>query len=433
MADSAATLARPTGPAGARPDSQGEALDALAQAQLSGATRLISNEAAVSIERFSDPALLASGKVNIISLEAVQHKFGDRWPSHREQVFDFADRVLARSIGDRGVAIRVSDMDFFVIHPDLSRLACQVACLRYMREILGHFLNDDRDAPGGIRQVTSIAKTRLQTAEVDALQAESALRTGAGDEDICRLAGFTEDSDITGGLVNRWSPFVAVDGRRLRVSATLEPVYELKGFTRIGFRMIRRVIDIATADELAPHQVSALSAGDILRADLATITRGIDRLQSEAGGEQQLSLIVPISFSSLSSQRGRAELVEPLKEAGGLVRLGVVTEILDLEGVPSGALTSAATLVKPFSLLVVGRLTGASAAMMQRLRGAGLQALSFECQQGLGDAEFLGWATATVTAAKKVARSVLVYSVGSPQRAATLASLGATHVSLTSG
>ncbi|MBS0360248.1 MAG: hypothetical protein JSR98_02610, partial [Proteobacteria bacterium] len=422
MAENAATLARPKGPAGARPDSQGQALDALAQAQLSGATRLISTEAAVSVERFSDPALLASGKVNIISLEAVQHKFGDRWPSHREQVFDFAERVLARALGDRGVAMRVSDMDFFIVHPNLSRLACQVACLRYLREILSHFVGDDREAPGGIRQVTAINKNRLQTAEVDALQAESSLRKGADDEEVSRLAGFAEDSDITGRLVNCWSPFVAVDGRRLRVSATLEPVYELKGFTRIGFRMIRRVIVIATAEELAPHQVSALSAGDILRADLATITRGIDRLQSEAGDEKQLSLIVPVSFSSLSSQRGRAELIEPLKQAGGLVRLGVVTEILDLEGVPPGALTSAATLVKPFSLLVVGRLAGSSAAMMQRLRGAGLQALSFECPQGLGDAEFLGWATSTVTAAKKVAKSVLVYSVGSPQRAATLAS-----------
>ncbi|MBS0332397.1 MAG: hypothetical protein JSS35_06485, partial [Proteobacteria bacterium] len=96
------------------------------------------------------------------------------------------------------------------------------------------------------------------------------------------------------------------------------------------------------------------------------------------------------------------------------------------------ALLAAATLVRPYSLLVVGRMTGASAGMMQRMRGAGLQALSFECPQGLGDAEFLGWATATVSAAKKVAKSVLIYGVASPQRAATLASLGASHVSLAS-
>jgi hypothetical protein len=195
--------------------------------------------------------------------------------------------------------------------------------------------------------------------------------------------------------------------------------------------MIRRVIVIATTEELSPQAVASLSAGDILRADLATITRGIDRLRAEADGEQHLSLIVPISYTSLSSMKGRAELVEPLKEASSLVRLGVVCEILDIQGVPPGALLSVTTLVRPFSLLTAGRLTGTSAAGMERMRGAGLQALSFECPQGLGDAEFLGWATTTIATAKKIAKSVLIYGVASPQRAATLASLGATHVSLT--
>ena len=59
-----------------------------------------------------------------------------------------------------------------------------------------------------------------------------------------------------------------------------------------------------------------------------------------------------------------------------------------------------------------------------------MQALSFECPQGLGDAEFVGWATATLGAAKKIAKSVLVFNVGSTQRVATLAALGVTHASL---
>ncbi|MBS0333751.1 MAG: hypothetical protein JSS35_13365, partial [Proteobacteria bacterium] len=304
MADSSATLARPKEPAGARPDSQGAALGELAKAQLSGATRLVTDDAAAAIERFADAALLASGKVNIISLEAVQQRFGDRWPSHKEQVFAFAQRVLERGLGERGIFVRVSDMDFFVIHPELSRLACQAACLRYLREIHNQFVGDEDDAPAGIRQVTQITRGRLQTCDVDALQAENALARAAGDDEATRLGAFHEDSDITARLVNRWTPFIAVDGRRLRVSATLEPVYELKGFTRIGFRMIRRVIVVATSEELAAHQVAGLSSGDILRADLATITRGVDRLKTEAPAERQPSLIVPVSFSSLSSQRG---------------------------------------------------------------------------------------------------------------------------------
>jgi hypothetical protein len=166
--------------------------------------------------------------------------------------------------------------------------------------------------------------------------------------------------------------------------------------------------------------------------DMATITRGIDRLKADGASEQQLSLIVPISFTSLSSQRGRAELIAPLREASNLVRLGVICEICDVEGVPQSALLSATSLVKPFSLLVVARVGVPAPHTINPLREAGLQAMSFECPSGMEDAEFIGWAGSAIRAAKAIARSVLVYGASSPARAGTLASLGATHVSLAS-
>ena len=86
MAESVRSLARPTEPAGARPDSHGAALDALAQAQLSGATRLISTEAAAAIERFSDPALLASGKVNNYGPTGVKVTEGWWYPQYLVEV-----------------------------------------------------------------------------------------------------------------------------------------------------------------------------------------------------------------------------------------------------------------------------------------------------------------------------------------------------------
>jgi hypothetical protein len=397
--------------------------------------RLLSLEAQDSVERFSDPELMAAGKVNVISVEAVQQRFGERWALRQDQVLDFTDRVLERGLRDRGVYLRVSETDFFVVHPDLSRIAGQAACLQYLREVLNHFLGESHMAAAGIMQVTSIGKGRLEAAPVDAAQAEAALeRPQSSDADPPDPARSFGDVGVeappAAAQVNRWTPFISTDGRQLRVSATLEPVYELKGFTRIGFRMIRRVVVIATGDDLTPKQVAALSPGDLLRADMATITRGIDRLGAEAGGERQLSLIVPVSFVSLSSQRGRAEVGGPLRQAGGLVKLGVICEILDIDGVPQGVLLSATSMVRPLALLVVGRVAAPSPNVIAGLSGAGLQALSFECPQGLGDAEFIGWATMTLGAAKKIARSVLVFGVDSTQRVGTLAALGATHASL---
>jgi len=51
----------------------------------------------------------------------------------------------------------------------------------------------------------------------------------------------------------------------------------------------------------------------------------------------------------------------------------------------------------------------------------------------LEEADFIGWATAAIRAAKAGARSVLVYKVASPARAGALSSMGATHMSLSSG
>src|SRR5258708_29605722 len=98
------------------------------------------------------------------------------------------------------------------------------------------------------------------------------------------------------------------------------------------------------------------------------------------------------------------------------------------------ALLDVPSLVRPIPLLVVGRLTNPTPSAFARLAGAGFQALSFECPPAaVGDAEFLGWANSTVTAARRVVRSVLVYRAGSTKRAGALASLGATHVSLDAG
>lgn len=387
-----------------------------------------------ALERFSDRTLLAAGKVNLVSLEAVQQRFGARWALRQDQVLGFAERIIQRGVGPRGLYLRVSGTDLLIVQPDVSRAAGQAACVRYLREILLHFLGDAHLADRGVLQVSRIAPGVIDALEVDVTAldlGDGEPAAGAADDPADpkpRRLGEQEPSPKPS--VDRWSPFVAVDGRPLRVSATLEPVYELKGFTRIGFRMIRRVIAIRGQEELARQAVADLSAADRLRIDLATIARGLDRVQADGGEERQLSLVVPLSYASLSSARGRAELIEPLRQAGQHVSCGVICEICDIEGVPSGALSAAVSLIKPFTLLVVGRLAEATPPVVTRLVGARLRGLSVECPVGLSDAEFTAWAVRTVRRCKRVSRSVIVYGVEGARRAGELAAAGATHVSL---
>src|SRR5579859_1473419 len=387
--------------------------------------RLISAGAEDMLERFSDPKLLAAGKANVISLEAVQNRFGARWELRRDQVYSFTERVLERGVGDSGFFVRVSPSDFVLVHPDISSSAGYAACLRYLREVMIHFLGEDEMASMGVQRITKITKGRLETQVVDTdPQAER------GDIDPATPDPSDDVAPEPRRALEQWSPFVAADGRQLRVSATLEPVYELRGFTRIGFRMIRRVSLVRTGDELTPQQISMLSTGDLLRVDLATMSRGIDRMKTESRGEQQLSLIIPLSFASLSNLAGRAEIVKQLKQAQSLVKLGVICEICDIDGVPPGALLAATSLLRPYALLIVGKLTATSPAAITRLIGTGLQATSFDCPEGLGEAAFIGWANLAITAAKRVAKSVLIYRAGTAKLAGALASLGASHVTV---
>lgn len=385
-----------------------------------------------SLERFGDRTLLAAGKVNLICLQAVEQRFGVRWSLRQDQVLGFAERIIQRGVGPRGLILRVSSTDLLIVQPDLGRIAGQAACVRYLREILLHFLGDAHLADQGVLQVTRIVFGAIEARQVDVTARECAEveAEAAAQSSGANAAPTADTSAPPRPSVDRWSPFVAADGRQIRVSATLEPVYELKGFTRIGFRMIRRVIITRNDEALSPTAIAELSAADRLRIDLATIARGLDRVLVDSDGERQLSLIVPLSFTSLSSARGRSELVQPLQEAGRHVACGVICEICDIEGVPSGVLFSAVALIKPFALLVVGRLADVTPSVVAQLGGAGLRALSVECPRGLSDAEFVSWSARTLRGAKRVARSVMVYGVESARRAGELGLLGATHVSL---
>jgi hypothetical protein len=128
------------------------------------------------------------------------------------------------------------------------------------------------------------------------------------------------------GGADEWSPFVSTGGQTLRVACSLEPIVELKSLSRIGFRMTRRIL-MASDVELAPSAVAKLSVSDILRIDLATIERGLGRLHAMGAGERTPSVIIPVTYSSLSRRRGRAAIAAALERAGQLVQHGVICEV----------------------------------------------------------------------------------------------------------
>ncbi|MDB5469758.1 MAG: hypothetical protein JWR84_1318 [Caulobacter sp.] len=382
---------------------------------------MTSVDLAAAVDRFSDAGLLAAGKVNLIALDAIVARLGARWALRRDQIHDHVDRTIQRRLGAEGYHLRISETDFLICQPGLGLFSGQATCLQILRDILTYFIGDASQADDYVHQVTKVGASEIQGSRVRASEVERGER-------MEREASAPARPPRT---VDPWTPFVASDGRALRVGCSLEPVIELKGFGRIGFRLARRALVADTGAALTGAMARQLSRMDILQIDLATVARGIDRLKAAESDERPPSLIVPVSFTSLSSQRGRREIAHLLMEARGLVRRGVICEIGDVEGVPQGVMLQAVSLIRPYCLFVVARLDPGppAAAILSQLKRSGVQALSVECPQRLSDAAFQRWMQTMIEAGRRVVRSTLIYRVASPRHAALAAAFGATHVS----
>lgn len=387
----------------------------------------------LELEKFQDTGVLAAGLVNLIALDAVVERLGERWQGRREAVYDMTERVLERKLGPNGYFVRVSETDFLVAQPDLGPFGAQASCLRSLGEILKHFLGSASHHDLRVRRVSRISDDGIIAVPIDpkaAVQGDH--REAQEAEAAAKLAAMQAQANADATLLSpeRWSPFIGAHGRKVRVSCRLEPVFELKNSSRIGYRLNRSVVDVATDEALSKAEVSNLSRADHLRIDMATIARGLARVESSSETEQALSLIIPVSYVTLSHQQGRQMLAQAFARARQAVLKGVLCEVCDIEGVPQVALLSAVSLIKPWSLFVIGHLCDAMPRPEAGMKDAGIQALSFNCPINLdGDAEFLGWAREAVRSANKVTRSAMIYGC-TARRMAMAGMMGATHASV---
>jgi hypothetical protein len=391
-------------------------------------TRLAAADAQQALERLQSSSMLGDGQVCLMSLDAVREHLGPRWPARRERVYDHAQQTLRRQLGPHGFFLRISETDFLVAQPNVRRIAGQAYCLNCLREVLTYFLGEALLSDIIVHEVTSIEGGRVaaQTLDATAVEAEAQSLPPTAAQAPVRVAPVT--SSLTSQ--DRWTPFVAHDGRRLRASCQLEPVFQLKTYGRIGYRMRRRVLSLPSERPLTRDEQRKLTSGDLERIDFATLARGLNRLELEGTAERQPSLILPVSFTTLSSKRGRATLTEFFRAAQSSVQNGLICEVCDIEGVPPSTLLAVTSLMRPFCLFIVGRLASTPTNGLAALQDAGLQGVSIECPAHLGsDTAFDSFARIVTAAARPVVRAVMIYGVAGPRQAAIASLHGASHAS----
>lgn len=392
--------------------------------------RLLNEAARQALEPLRGSEAVATGKVNLIGLDSLVHALGKRWQARREQVYDYVERALTRSLGPNGSFIRISETDYLITQPDIGPFAAQAGCLRTLGDVLKHFVGTVSIAGPGVCRVLDLSGDKIVSVPVNPREANDG--EWRERKALTDLAAARAQAEADRSLLSpeRWTPFIASNGRMVRVSCRLEPVFELKGATRIGYRLRRQVIVVETDTPLSSLEVSNLSRSDLLHIDMATIARGLMRLNASSEADQTLSLIIPVSYITLTNHSGRSLLATAFSEARQRVMTGVICEVCDIEDVPQAPLLAAISLIRPWSVFVVGHLRDDIPRATRQMRDAGLQAISMTCPAYIdGDAQFLGWARDAIRAAHKVSRSVMIYGC-SPTRIAMAGLLGASHASI---
>lgn len=381
--------------------------------------RLSGTSLVAALEQTPLMKLVASGHVNIVNLSAIAERLGRRWAARQDLIRDQAEKVFQRTMGPQAIFQRISSTDYLVAKPDVSPIIAQAECFNCLREILQFFLGEALERDIRVHHVTRVDAEGIYGRQLDVAEVEAA--------ELCERRAAEVSAS---GSIDQWTPFVTSGGRQVRVSCALEPLILLRASSRIGYRLARRALWLPDDIALTPRELNQLARADIEKVDYATIARGLDRVESEGAREQALALVVPVSFITLSSMRGRATFVALLRLAKASVRHGLISEVCDIEGVPPSALLAATSLIRPFCLRIVGRVTDVSAPAMRNLKGAGLQGLALETPNIPDEAGFVAWTESLIAAAKPVTKTLFLYGIANMRMAALAAALGVTHATL---
>jgi hypothetical protein len=398
--------------------------DALAAApQALAVERVAEADLAAAISRLEGTPLAADGKVGVIGLEAIRDRLGERWAGRRAHIHEHVERTLTRHLGVGAWFAKISDVEYLLVQPSLSRYAAQASCLSYMRDLLEHFLGRFSPAELKVLEVRKLSAAGLEAQVLD----PHAIAEAAGEETRKTLAAQAEASAVPPAL----NPFTAADGQMLRVSCHLEPIFRLADFVQIGYRLNRQVIDERSGLPLSHLALSRLTTSDLEKIDLATISRGFNRLGSERSGGGKPILTLPVFFSTLSSQKARRALINCLQISRQTTNVRLYCAIQRLEGVPPSVLSSAISLMRPFCDGIIGGVEKPQRSAAA-LRGIGLAGIAFDYVGPPGSepekmAPVLGPA---VEAAAAVCPLVIVLGLKSPSELGVAGLVGATYATL---
>jgi hypothetical protein len=323
--------------------------------------RLKRVDVAALLQRLSLTEVIDAGGVNVISLDAIRERAGERWPRKQADVWAHIERCMAKILAPQDVVHRLTDCDYLVAIVSDSPVAAQALCMNILEETLVFFLGACVPSQLLLHTVRGFSDGVLDCHTVDARY----LRQRSEGVDPAK------PQQRAAQAITPIMTFQSTTGRDLVVSHGPLFLTSLRQGVHAGVRSEPAVVDKAANIVLPRAEVARLADADLARIDQATLERciAVSRVvQSDRPG-----MIVPLSFQTLSSSRSRAALFA--LAPADFVRQRFLIEIINIDaGTPNGRLRELVGLLRAHTTGVLARVPPSRGALdvLRDIRLAGV-------------------------------------------------------------
>ena len=336
--------------------------------------RLESADAAAMLDRFAGGDLIQRGSVNVISVEAIRRRAGERWNRKRDAVWAYVERKLNEHLAHQDLSHRISDTDFLIAMTSEQGMAAQAVALKVLEEVLLYFLGRADRADMNIKAVTAVQGRQLSCAPIDPTIIVQAREVREDTADSPFRTGIDPAEERKRNPIS----FVAGTGRPLRVDFALEHLISLKHGVTAAMRVEPTVTDLSTGRVIPVRQFRMLEDDDLANIDRATVDYGALFLP-DTEGRAKPALILPASFRTMGARKGRNTLIAHAGVAPERIKASIMVELIDIDrGTPPGRLVEVAGLLHTLCRGVFARVMPARDAVAglkdSRLMGITLDA-----------------------------------------------------------
>lgn len=332
------------------------------------------------IQRLAGTDLVARGSVNVISVRSIRMWAGDWWAQKRSDVWTYVERKLAEHLERNDLRARISESEFLIATTQEQGLAAQATSVRILEDVLTHLLGAADPAELGIRSVIGVEGGQAVCRRIDPAIILAARARRDSERSPVRISVDPADEA-------RRTPvaFTTAAGAALRVDFTLEHVVNLRRNITTAVRIEPMVTHLASGRQASARALTKLSDRDVAFIDESSLKYAAVFARS-AQGPHTPELILPASFRTLGTQRGRDLLTGTAGLSLGLLRGGVMIELVDVtRGTPAGRLLEVVGLLRALTRGVIARVPPDREAL-RVLRDARLAGLALDASDLTGDA-----------------------------------------------